>query len=84
MGLGTSYLTFEKTGFVGMFILTPLGSVLGFNITRRYKTPSKSETVLINFRNGQTSFAVPKVYFRPNPFDWGDLIKNINLVRLEF
>ena len=69
---------------IGSSFFPTIGGAVGFNMTRRYKTPPASETALINFRDGQTSFAFPKVYFRPNPFDRGDLIKTIDLVKVRF
>ena len=77
-----SDLDFEGS-FYGSMIGAPIGATLGFNLTRRYDKP-KSETALINFRDGQTSFAVPNIYFRPNPFNKGDLIQTINLVKVRF
>ncbi len=77
-----SDLDFEGS-FYGSMIGAPIGATLGFNLTRRYDKP-KSETAFINFRNGRTSFAVPNIYFRPNPLDKGDLIQTINLVKVRF
>ena len=65
-------------------VASPLCATVAFNMTRRYKTPSASETAFINFRDGQTSFAFPKAYFQPNPFARSDLIQTIDLVRVRF
>ena len=69
---------------IGSSFLPPIGGAVGFNITRRYDTPPASETALINFRDGQTSFAFPKIYFRPNPLYKGDLIQTVDLVKVRF
>ena len=62
----------------------PIGATVGFNKTRRYKSPPASETALINFRDGQTSFAVPTIYSRPDSFGGRSFIRNVNLVKVRF
>ena len=74
----------EGLGYHTMVFCTPIGAVIGFNMTRRYKSPPASETALFNFRDGQTSFDFPKIYFRPNPFNKGDLIQTVDLVKVRF
>lgn len=66
------------------FTLPVAGEVIGFNLTRRYKTSHNSNTALLNFRDGQIRLAVPTISFCPNPFDKGDLIQNIDLVKVRF
>jgi len=65
-------------------LLSPIGATIGFNLTRRYKSPPASETALVNFREGQISLAVPTIYLRPNPFDRRNLIQNVDLVKVRF
>jgi hypothetical protein len=77
----------DLPGWVGLpalFGFPIAGGVIGFNMTRSYKSPHDSGTALINFRDGQIKLATPTIYFRPNPFDKGDLIQNINLVKARF
>ncbi|UCH64065.1 MAG: hypothetical protein JSU77_06455 [Fidelibacterota bacterium] len=62
-----------------------IGATIGFNKTRRYKTPpAETETGLINYQDGQMSFAAPIVYIRPNPFIWGDMVQTIDLASVRF
>ncbi|MBI1924985.1 hypothetical protein HYR99_12150 [Candidatus Poribacteria bacterium] len=48
--------------------LAPISATIGFNLTRRYKSPPASGTALINFSEGQMSLAVPTLSFRPDPY----------------
>ena len=85
-GTGISYILYVYDIYNIFSVSLPpsiLGTI-GFNLTLRYKTPPESETALINFRDGQTSFAFPKIYFRPNPFNKGDLIQTVDLVKVRF
>ena len=66
------------------FVCSPCGAIIGFNITRRYTTPSASGTGFINFKNGQMSLSVPTISFHRNTFVKGDLIRTINLVEVSF
>jgi hypothetical protein len=70
--------------WTGLYVLPTAGGVIGFNLTRRYKTSLTSNTALLNFRGGQIRFAVPTIYFCLNPLAQGDLIKNIDLVEARF
>ena len=70
--------------WIGLWTLPTLGGIIGFNMTRRYETPTASETALINFGNGQMSFAVPTISSCPNPFDKKDFIQNVDLVKVSF
>ncbi len=36
----------------------PIGATIGFNLTRRYKSPPASKTALINIRDGQMNLEV--------------------------
>ncbi len=58
-----------------------IGSIVGFNMTRRYTT---EKTALINYKNKQLSFITPIISFRPNPYDNNDIIKSIDLVTAKF
>jgi hypothetical protein len=69
---------------IALFTLSIAGEVIGFNLTRRYKTSPTSNTAFLNFRNGHIRLATPTIYFRPNPFDKGDLIQNVDLVKARF
>ena len=63
---------------------SPIGAAIVFNKTRRYKSSSEPGTALINFRNGQMSLAVPKVYSRPESFGSGNLSQRVDLLRVRF
>jgi hypothetical protein len=68
----------------GAFFGASIGATIGFNLTRRYKSPHASETALINFSNGQMSLAVPSIYIRPDALDRRNLSQNVDLVRVRF
>ncbi len=53
-----------------------IGAMIGFNMTRRYKSPPAVGSALINFSEGQTSLAVPTLSFRPAPY--------VDLVQVRF
>lgn len=65
-------------------ILPTIGGIIGFNSTRKNKAHPVSGSAVINFNDSRMSFAFPDIYFRPNPFDRSDLIKNIDLVHVNF
>ncbi len=72
-----------------LFVLSPfigsvVGGIIGFNLTRRYKSSGLSEKSLINFNNGKMKLGFPQITFRPNPFVRGNLIHTVNLVSVSF
>lgn len=72
-------------GFIVVGSLPTIGAIIGFNMTRRYHSSSaKSETALINCRDGKMSLAVPRVYFRTDPFGRGNLSQRVDLLRVRF
>jgi hypothetical protein len=78
----------SSVGIMGIWVWglgPPIGATIAFNLTRRYDSPhTESRTALINFSDGQMSLAVPRVYFRPHPFDAGSLSQSVDLVRVTF
>jgi len=66
------------------FAAPPIFATIGFNETRRYKTPPETETGLLNFSERQMSLNVPTIYFRPDPFDGKKLYQNVDLVTIRF
>ena len=57
----------EGLGMIGLMTIALIGAIIGFNKTRRYKSPpAESETALINSMDGQRSHAVPRIYVRPD------------------
>ena len=50
-------------GGVLVWFSPPIGATIGFNLTRRYKSPPTSETALINFSDGQMRLEVPQISF---------------------
>ncbi|MBM3242650.1 hypothetical protein FJZ31_40840 [Candidatus Poribacteria bacterium] len=83
VGFAATYTT-GAPGLLVMLFGPPIGATIGFNKTRRYKSPPTSETALINLGDGQVSLVVPSIYFRPDPFDGRNLIQNVDLVRMKF
>ena len=74
-----------EPGFLLLALGPPIGATIGFNRTRRYDSPpAESETALINVRDGQMSFAIPRVYFRPDSFGRGNLSQSVDLVQIRF
>jgi hypothetical protein len=68
-----------------IYTCSAIGATIGFNSTRRYKTPpAETETGILNFNEGQMSLAAPRMYFRPNPFVRADLVQTIDLVSMRF
>ena len=78
---GALEVTVEVTGHL---ILPVAGAVIGFNLTRRYKSPPTSGKALINFRDAQMRLAVPTTSFRPDPYDRGTLTQRVDLVKVRF
>lgn len=72
-------------GLIIMAISQSIAATIGFNMNRRYKTPSvEAETGLINISDGKLSLAAPLMYMRPNPFISGDWVPTIDLLRVKF
>jgi hypothetical protein len=84
---GSYYATLlgSALGMVIVPIIGPtFGGMIGFNSTRKNKAHPVSGSAVINFRDGRMSFAFPDIYFCPNTFDGSDLIKNMDLVHINF
>lgn len=73
-----------EVGIALLFAGPVIGATIGFNRTRRYKSPAESETALVNFQNGQMSLAVPRIHFRVDTFGRRALSQNIDLLRVRF
>lgn len=72
---------FGRGATIAMFLAgPPIGATIGFNMTRRYKSPPAPETALINLRNGQFSLAVPAIY----SYSADRRTLSLNLVRVAF
>jgi len=69
--------------FVGLPVWATTGSIIGFNLTRRYDS-LLAKTALINFRDGRMSLAVPGVHFQPDSFGRGNLSQSVDLLRARF
>ncbi len=68
-----------------LFVAPAIGATIGFNLSRRYKSPSaESGTALINVGDGQIGFAVPVIYLLPNAVGGKGLNQNIDLLRVRF
>jgi hypothetical protein len=71
-------------GGVLFFVGSPIGATIGFNLTRRYKSPPSSETALINFRDGQMRLEVPQISFYPDRYARGTFTQRVDLVKVRF
>lgn len=67
-------------GFSVLLAAPPIGATIGFNKTRRYKSPP--ETALIDFKDGQMRLAVPTMYSQPNSF--GEITQRVDLLKVRF
>jgi len=89
-GLAGAIAVEERTeDLLGIAIYTTawaptIGATIGLNLTRRYKSPPAAKTALINLIDGQISLAVPTIYLRPDSFDEGNLIQNVDLMKMSF
>lgn len=71
-------------GSVAALPASPIGATVGFNMTRRYKTPQPSENGFIDFKDGRMYFGSPSVCFQPDPFEQRVLVQNAVPVNLTF
>lgn len=62
----------------------PILACIGFNNTRRYKFSSSLGRALLNFKEGQMTLGIPKVYFQPDTFGRRALNLNISFMNVEF
>ncbi len=67
--------------FFGINATCSIGSIIGFNLTRRY---DKSTTALISIKEGQLAFGSPVLSLRPNPYDKNDIIKSMDIINMRF
>ena len=88
-GFGAAYSIMQEpphsmdlVGAIIILTVIPIGNTIGFNLTRRYKSPPAFETALINFKDGQMNLAVPTTYFRPDSFV--GITQRVNLLRVRF
>lgn len=70
--------------YVSFFAVPPICACIGFNMTRRYKSSPSFGTALLNFRGGQMTLGIPRVYFQPDTFGRRALNLNVYLVSVEF
>jgi hypothetical protein len=76
--------TVASVSFLSIPSIGAIGATIGFNLTRRYKSPPASEAALINLSDGQMILALPTIYFRPDPSDGRRLSQSVDLVRVKF
>ncbi len=74
----------ETIGGVLVWFSPPIGATIGFNLTRRYKSPPTSETALINFSDGQMRLEVPQISFYPDRYARGTFTQRVDLVKVRF
>ena len=87
IGFGLDVLIFS-----GDMIIVPICSFIGilavgpfaFNKTRRYKSPSTSNTALFNIADSKVSLAFPSISFRPGSLDNRGFINTVSLMNISF
>ena len=84
LGVGVEVIASENIILLMASIaVPPIFTTIGFNLTRRYKSPPASETALINFSEGQMRLAIPTMYSQPNSFG-GTLTRRVDFVKVRF
>ena len=71
-------------GGAPVLLCAPIGATIGFNTTRRYKTPCPSEMGFINIKDGKMSLSAPSIHFSTYLFDKRAIIQNIDIVKVTF
>ncbi len=71
---------FPLFSFIGIFT----GGPIAFNMTRRYKSPSRSGTSVFNIADSKVSLALPSISFKPDSSDNSGFIKTISLMNVSF
>ena len=82
-----SYATGSPIGLIGLpfiIIASPACATLGFNMTRRYKSPSALGSAVINFNGGEMRLAVPRISFYRDSFGERTFSRRVNLVKVAF
>ena len=72
-GIDDPYLALYALTFG--IILQDLGSIIGFNRSRRHRISTEAGTGLINLRNGKASLSIPTLHFQSNPIDGTALLQ---------
>jgi hypothetical protein len=68
----------------GTALLAPVvGACIGFNLTRRYKSPAQTGTALFNFRDGGLRLNFPLIAAAPDCTKRGSVRWKIHLVNIE-
>ncbi len=70
--------------YMSFFAVPPILACIGFNMTRRYKSPPSSGTALLNIREGQMTLGIPTVYFQPDTFGRRAINLNVSFMNVEF
>ena len=70
--------------YMFFFAVPPICACIGFNMTRRYKSPPASGSALLNFREGQMTLGIPTVYFQPDTFGRRAINLNVSFMNVEF
>ena len=89
LGLGLSSLAVgavnDDPGIAGVILIVgaPVGATLGFNGTRRYRSPP-SENGFINIEDGHVRVGLPDLGFRSDRYDDGVLVQSVNVLRVTF
>lgn len=80
VGIGTFFADIPQISL----LCPPIGSAIGFNMTRRYRTPPV-ETGFIDYRDSRLNLAVPSVYYtQENTFEGKTMVQNVTLVKVSF
>jgi hypothetical protein len=74
-----------RTLWMATCSLSTLGSIIGFNLTRKYEVLTTSRNAILNFKSGQITVSIPRSYFKFASFAGRrTLIQNVDLVRVWF
>ena len=74
----------ESTDAYSLLLFPPICATIGFNSTRKYKSPAGSGTAIINFRDGKLRPDIPSAYFGISSLDGITLVTNLDLINVRF
>jgi len=67
-----------------LLISAPVGGTIGFNLSRTSKNASSVETGFINIKKKRIELSIPIIYYRIDYENKKSIVKNINLVSVQF
>jgi hypothetical protein len=63
-------------------VLQDIGSIVGFNASRRYKSTCEYQTSLITYQKGHLRFSIPGISIDTDPFHEHALIRTLDLLEI--